>query len=288
MRSNKKSNQLLLYFTSLLLIIFIFLPFVPFIFSSFQNETILLRPEFIMSKESFTLENYKYILFKTPILSSTGELRSRITASAQEIPVTLKNSIFVSLITALINLIICTIAAFVFVYYKFRGSSVIYFYVLLSRIIPPIAVTVPFFTIIRNAGLLNTRISLILVYCAMTLPITLYFYRVHFEKIPIEIKEAAMLEGCSDIMILTKIILPITRPGLLAGALFAFFLSYGEFLFALSLTQTNKARTLPVLLSGIISNPDLSYALLCAAVVIAIIPSIIIGFIVRKHLINLY
>lgn len=287
MRS-KKSNKILLYFTSLLLIVFIFLPFALIIFSSFQNESMLLRPVFSTSKESFTLENYKYILFKTPIISSTGELRSRVTASAQEIPITLKNSIFVASITALINLIICTIAAFVFAYYKFRGSLITYFFVLLSRIIPPIAVTVPFFTIIKNAGLLDTRISLIFVYCAMTLPITLYFYRVHFEKIPVEIKEAAMLEGCSDMMILTKIILPITRPGLLAGALFAFFLSYGEFLFALSLTQTNKARTLPVLLSGIISNPDLSYALLCSAVVIAIIPSIVIGFIVRKHLTKLY
>jgi multiple sugar transport system permease protein len=285
---SKKSNKILLYFTSLLLIVFIFLPFALIIFSSFQNESMLLRPVFSTSKESFTLENYKYILFKTPIISSTGELRSRVTASAQEIPITLKNSIFVASITALINLIICTIAAFVFAYYKFRGSLITYFFVLLSRIIPPIAVTVPFFTIIKNAGLLDTRISLIFVYCAMTLPITLYFYRVHFEKIPVEIKEAAMLEGCSDMMILTKIILPITRPGLLAGALFAFFLSYGEFLFALSLTQTNKARTLPVLLSGIISNPDLSYALLCSAVVIAIIPSIVIGFIVRKHLTKLY
>jgi len=278
---SKKSNNILLYFASILLIIFIFLPFVLIILSSFQNESMLLQPEFNISKESFTLENYKYILFRIPILSPIGELRSRVTASAQEIPVTLKNSVFVALITAVINLIICTVAAFVFSYYKFRGSVITYFYVLLSRIIPPIAVTVPFFTIIRNAGLLDTRISLILVYCIMTLPITLYFYRVHFEKIPLEIKEAAMLEGCSDMMILTKIILPITRPGLLAGALFAFFLSYGEFLFALSLTQTNKARTLPVLLSGIISNPDLSYALLCAAVVIAVIPSIVIGFIVH-------
>jgi len=285
---SKKSNNILLYFASILLIIFIFLPFVLIILSSFQNESMLLQPEFNISKESFTLENYKYILFRIPILSPIGELRSRVTASAQEIPVTLKNSVFVALITAVINLIICTVAAFVFSYYKFRGSVITYFYVLLSRIIPPIAVTVPFFTIIRNAGLLDTRISLILVYCIMTLPITLYFYRVHFEKIPLEIKEAAMLEGCSDMMILKKIILPITRPGLLAGALFAFFLSYGEFLFALSLTQTNKARTLPVLLSGIISNPDLSYALLCAAVVIAVIPSIVIGFIVRKHLIKLY
>ena len=240
-----------------------------------------------MSKESFTTENYKYILFGIPIKSSDGELRSRITSSAREVPKALKNSFIVASITALINYLICTISAYVFAYKKFGGSKIAYFYVLLSRIIPPVAVIVPFFTIIQKLNLLNTKTSLILVYIAMTLPITLYFFRIHFEKIPIEIKEAAMLEGCSDFTILRKIIIPISLPGLIAGSLFAFFLAYGEFLFALSLTQTYISKTLPVLLSGIISNPDLSYSLLCSIVVIAIIPSISIGFIVRKYLIQL-
>jgi ABC-type glycerol-3-phosphate transport system permease component len=241
-----------------------------------------------MSKESFTMSNYKYILFGIPIKLSGGELRSRITSSAREVTKALKNSFIVASITALTNFLICTISAYVFAYKKFRGSKIAYFYVLFSRIIPAIAVVVPFFTIIQKLNLLNTKISLIFVYSAMTLPITLYFFRVHFEKIPIEIKEAAMLEGCSDLTILRKILIPISLPGLIAGSLFAFFLAYGELLFALSLTQTYVSKTIPVLLSSIVGNPDLSYSLLCSTVVFAIIPSIFIGLIVRKYLTQLF
>jgi len=283
-----KLNRIIgLYVGSLLLLIFILLPFTLIIFSSFQYEEALLRTEFDTNKDSFTMSNYKYIFFGIPMESRGGELRSRVISSVRKIPKAFSNSFIVASITALVNFLVCTISSYIFAYKKFRGSKIAYFYVLLSRVIPAAAVVIPFFTIIQKLNLLDTKTSLVFVYSAMTLPITLYFFRVHYEKIPIEVKEAATLEGCSDYTVLRKIIIPMSLPGLMAGTLFAFFLAYSELLFALALTQTYTSKTIPVLLSIIVGSPDLSYSLLCTTLVISATPSIFIGFIVRKYLTKL-
>lgn len=284
MSVKKHFKRLGLSLVSLLIIVSILLPLLLIIFSSFQYEEALIGPNFKFEKMWFTLDNYRYIFTGEIPKSPGGDVRSRITQSVRKLPITVFNSFFVAICTALVNLIFCSGASYIFAYKKFKGKKIIYLFVLLSRIIPPIAVIVPFFTIIKAMGLLDTKLSLIFIYSAMTLPISLFIFRTYMEKIPKEISDAALIDGCGDFKVLYKIIIPISRPGLIAGTIFAFFLSYIEFRFALGLTQSYKSRTVPVLLSGLAASPDLSYSMLCSTLILAMIPSIAVGLFVRKYL----
>ena len=126
------------------------------------------------------------------------------------------------------------------------GRDGIGYWILSNRMLPPIVTIVPLFLMLREVRLLNSLAGLVLVYTAFNLPFVVWMMRGFFEEVPREIEEAAMLDGESRLGVLLRIVLPLVRPGLAATAVFCLIVAWNEFLFALILTQTEAAMTLPV------------------------------------------
>src|SRR5690606_34102935 len=132
----------------------------------------------------------------------------------------------------------------------------------------------------------NSYWALIAIYSVLTLPFTILVLTIFFRAIPVEIDEAAQLEGASPWRVLLDIILPLSLPSLVGTGLFAFMLAYGEFLFGLLITTSVEWRTLPVILATISTNPDVSWGLLMASITLGTIPTLLLAIPVWRFMIR--
>lgn len=196
----------------------------------------------------------------------------------------LKNSFIVSIITTIVCVIFSVLAAYAYSRLKFEGRNLTFTFIMLSRLIPAIAVAIPFFVIIDRLHLLDTYWALILIYLAFTLPFTIWFMTKYFDFMAQDLEDAAMVDGCTRLQCLIKVVIPVVAPGIAATAAFAFMNAYSEFLFAVLLTKTMASKTVPVVLSAAAINFDVSYALASTAVVLAIIPPILFALVFRKYI----
>ncbi len=286
-KTKESLNKFFLNLLALILIIFIVGPLIWVAIASIQGEGELLSKPQRIFPENPTLANYNYV-FTGEIPTSVevkGQLvRSRISQEARLIPAALKNSFIVATAVMGINLIFGTLGAYTFSRLRFRGKVVTFNFFLGSRLIPVIAVAIPYYVIIQTMGLLDTYLSLILVYLVLTLPFTIWFLTLYFNGIPEDFEDAALIDGCSRFQALVRIVLPMALPGLVAAAAFAFMASYNEFLFAKFLTQSIATQTGPVLIAAIAGNPDASYTLISVAITLGLIPPIILALVLHRWL----
>src|SRR5258708_37656475 len=142
--------------------------------------------------------------------------------------------------------------------------------------LPPIVPIVPLFLMLREVHLINSLVGLAIVYTGFNLPFVVWMMRGFFQEIPKEIEEAAMLDGESRAGALLRIVLPLVKPGLAATAVFCLVVAWNEFLFALILTQTNAAMTLPVGIASRVTQYEIKWGAMSAAGVVAMLP--VLGF----------
>lgn len=279
-------SKIFLNFLTLLLIIFIVGPLIWVAVASIQGENDLLRQPPRIIPDNPTLDNYNYVFTgKIPTdYEVKGQLRSRISQEARLIPDALKNSFIVASSVMGINLLFGTLGAYTFSRLRFKGKVATFNFFLGSRLIPVIAVAIPYYVIIQTMGLLDTYLSLILVYLALTLPFTIWFLTLYFNGIPEDFEDAALIDGCSRFQALVRVVLPISLPGLVAAAAFAFMTSYNEFLFARFLTQSIATQTGPVIIASIAGNPDASYSLISVAMTLGLIPPLVLALLLRRWL----
>jgi multiple sugar transport system permease protein len=160
------------------------------------------------------------------------------------------------------------------------------FWVLATRMIPPVAIVVPIFLMLQHLGLINKYLGLILVYTAMNLPFVVWMMRSFIREIPIDLEEAAMVDGATRLRSFWDIILPLAAPGLVATAIFSVIVTYNEFFFALILTSTPAAATLPVGTASLIGKTQTLFGEMAAAGVVATIPLIVFALLVQRHLVR--
>lgn len=285
MRRKSWQRGALLYSATAVLAIWILGPILWAVNASFQtdNELFSVPPQWI--PENPTLDNYKYIITKVPPpIYQGGEMGRRAAGDVLMIGRAMQNSVIVASFTALLNLSITVPAAYAFSRMKFIGRNISFGFIMLSRLIPSIALAIPIFIVVKEIGLLDTYPALILVYLAFTLPFTIWFMARYFDHVPPEIEDAALIDGCSRLGALTRIVIPLTLPGIAATGAVAFIFAYSEFLFAVLLTKTMATRTVPVVLTSAAINNDVSYALATTALVLSIIPPIAFALIFRKYI----
>jgi len=279
-------RQLGLWAATLVMLVFILGPILWMLNSSFQGESELLtRPSHVVPQQP-TVANFSYI-FTGAVpqgFDVRGTLRSRISQEAREIPAALENSAIIALTVAVLNVALGVLAAYTFARIRFRGRSLIFNFLLGSRLLPAIAVAIPYYAIVSALGLLDSYVGLILVYLTFSLPFTIWFLRDYIVSLPIDVEEAAQIDGCGRLQLLRRIVLPLAAPGLAAAGAFAFMASYNEFLFALLLTQTINSQTMPVILSSVATNPDASLALIATSVVLAMVPPLIFAIVFQRFL----
>jgi len=270
----------------ILLIVFIAGPFLWVAVASMQGENELLKHPPNLIPQNPTSDNYRYV-FTGEIPQSyevKGQLRSRISQEARLIAPALKNSFVVAITVLVINLILGIPAAYTFARINFRGKKLGYNFMLGSRLMPAMAVAIPYYVIIQTLKLLDSYLSLILIYSALTLPFTIWFLTLYVTNIPREMEDAARVDGCTPFQTLYNIVIPMMAPGLVAASAFAFMTSYNEFLFARLLTQSIKTQTGPVIIASIAGNPDASYSLISVCVTLGLIPPLILAITMRKWL----
>jgi len=279
-------NQFLIFVLSIMVIVFVLGPFVWIFLCSLQGEADLfvVPPNWIPKR--VILDNYRYI-FTGEIPTAyevRGLIRSRISQEARYILPTLLNSFTIAFFVVMINLTLATPAAYAFSRFQFVGKTPLYIYIITSRLLPAMAIAIPFCFIIQSLNLLDTKLSLVLIYSVYTIPFSTWFLTLYFGGIPKDVEYAALVDGCNPLQTLRYVLLPMAVPGLTAIAAFTFVFSYSEFLFSLFITQTLKSKTTPVLIASLSNNPDVSYALLSVCVVLAIIPLLLVGFFFRNYI----
>jgi multiple sugar transport system permease protein len=208
--------------------------------------------------------------------------------SDSDIPRYMLNSVIVVGVSTLISLFFGTLAGYSLARFAFTPTfkRQISFWILSTRMIPPIVTIIPIFLIYRNLQLLNTYAGMIIVYVGFTLPFTTWMMRAFVREVPVDLEEAAMVDGDTRLTALLRIVLPLTAPGLVATAIFSLILVWNEFLFALILTTTSATITLPVGISGFVSQFEVLWGQMSAVGTVAIIPILIFTLAVQRYLVR--
>ncbi len=201
-------------------------------------------------------------------------------------PTLITNSAVVTVFTLSTTMIIGTLAAYSLSRYQFRGRNWILQFYLVIRMFPVVLMIVPLFVIMRRLSLLDTRFGLALAYTTFLLPFCVWMMKGFFDSIPVDLEEAARIDGCTRLGALIRIALPLVRSGLVATAVFIGIASWNEFLFALMLTTSQGSRTWPVGLELMIGEFQLPWGTFSAGGIISIIPIIIFFAIVQRSIIR--
>ena len=197
-------------------------------------------------------------------------------------------SAIVAVSSTIIALIIGTLAAYSLARFRlpYNLDNKLSLWILSTRMFPAIVTAVPLFLMMRDLRLLNTRLALIIVYTAFNLPFVVWMMRGFFAELPRDLEEAALVDGDSRLGALWRIVLPLVAPGLVATAVFCLIVSWNEFLFALVLTQTDEAMTLPVGIAGRVTQYEIKWGVMSAAGAVAIVPILVFALAVQKYLVR--
>jgi multiple sugar transport system permease protein len=278
---------------SLILSLYVLLPVAWLVSSSLQSEKeiVSVPPHWVPHEP--TLRNFQAIFSageekvtyetrKTTDVASGGY----IPPTAQNLLPAMGNSFLVATAVVILNLLLGTPAAYAMSKIRYWGRQGSIYFILLTRVVPDIALIVPFFFVIRKLGLLDTKISLILTYLAITIPFTVFILLQYFDGLPDELDKAARVDGCSRFQALTRVFLPLAMPSLVAVVLFTFLTSWNEFLFALMFTQTIGSQTLPILVASFTSDFTISFSFINAAGVLAIVPPVVVAVIFERYIVS--
>jgi ABC-type glycerol-3-phosphate transport system permease component len=258
------------------------------LYGSITPDRVLLDPDVSIFDEGPNFETYRYIF--------TGELpasyekatanRAMISDAARQVPRALVNSAVNALAAMVLNLLLGAPAAFVFARYIFPGKKISFMYLILSPLVPAVALVTPIYMMLQFLGLLGSPFGIILVHTAKALPFTVLILSVFFRKIPAEIFEAAVLDHCSRFQTFWRVALPLALPSIGATGLFAFMLSYSEYMFAMILSGDSGTRPVSVVMAALARNTDVSWSLLNTGIFIAIVPTLVLVVFVWRFVVE--
>ena len=254
------------YAALIFLAIFCILPIVVMFATSLKLQTQIFNTgiNFIFTP---TLQNYR------DVLNEGGFMRY------------LGNSLIVGLASTLITLVLGCMAAYGLARFRFRGRNTGAYTTLLLRTVPLAVLAVPVFMIWNEAGIINSLSGLVLVYVAVNLPFTIWLLYGFIDQVPIELEEAARMDGCGPIQVFYKVVLPLIKPGLAAASIFTFRIAWNEFILALVLTD-RATRTLPVAASLYITDIGVDWGRIMALGSLIAIPPLMFTFIAARQIIT--
>jgi multiple sugar transport system permease protein len=284
----QRAKKVLIVIASVIVLIYVLAPIYWVVISSFQREVNLQDrpPHWILTPDIFTTGHYHFLFTGEVPPNSTVMLQSMYTMSGTLVYPAIINSLIISIVVTLTNVLIGFPAGHVFARYRFWGDRQTLLLLLATRLLPSISIVIPVYILLLKLHLIDTKIALIMLYTAITLPFTIWILRAYFQNIPVEFEEAARMDGCGYFSMLVKVVLPLARPGLIAAAIFTFMTSYGEFVFATILTQTVRSRTQTAVLAALSQGLSSSRGMIAAASTLAILPPALIAIIFRKQILE--
>lgn len=195
-----------------------------------------------------------------------------------------RNSIIVAAATTIITLLLGVPAAYALSRFRFRGQRALAFWILTTRLLPVIGMLFPLYVIFNRLRLLDTYQGLILLHVTFALVVVIWMMRGYFMQVPIELEEAALVDGATRLRALARIVIPLAAPGMAAVSVFTFIISWNEFLFALIFTRA-RVQTAPVSLLGFMSFEGINWGPLAAAGLMILAPVFFFSLFVLKYLV---
>ena len=264
----KLAKGVMFYALVVVIVVVSVFPFYYAILTSFKSGTDIFRVTYW--PVSFSWENYTAVL------------------NQGSFPRNLLNSVFVASVTVILALFLAVTAAFALSRVRFQGRGFLLMVILAVSMFPQIAVLAGLFEVIRALGIYNTPWALIFSYTIFTLPFTVWVLTTFMRDLPIEIEEAAIVDGATPWVIITRVFMPLMWPALVTTGLLAFIGAWNEFLFALTFTSSNDTRTVPVaiaLLSGG-SQYEIPWGIIMAASVIVTVPLVFLVLVFQRKIVS--
>lgn len=254
------------------LFVFIFLVMFPFLWilvSSLKPVSELFGEKaFIPFTSDPTFTNYESVFVNHPFLTY------------------LKNSLIVSGVTTIYTVLVASFAAYAIARMKFRGKTVILGLVLSVSMFPQIATISPIYIILKNMGLTNSYLGLIIPYTTITLPLSIWILVTFFRKIPFDLEEAAKIDGASIMQTYWRVILPLAIPGIFTTAILVFIAAWNEFLFALVLNTQEAYKTVPVGIAMFQGQFTIPWGEISAATVVVTVPLVIMVLLFQRRIVS--
>jgi multiple sugar transport system permease protein len=279
-------KSLFLYAAAALAFFYIVGPFSWIVISSFMTrEEAMSAPPHWIPKEP-TLMNYQAYYDANVLNSLREERRLTVGSVVQRVPLALRNSITIAFSVAFLNIVIGSLSAYPFARLRFRGRTTLLVFFLLTRMVPALALILPVYLVLRRIGALNQVWGLVLIYLTFTLPYTVWILKNYFQTIPRDLEDAARVDRCNWFQAMIRVILPVSLPGIIAVGIFSFMASWGEFFYAMILTQTDQSRTMPVLVAFLSNELGTEYGFLTSAAVLAVIPPLVLALFFQRLIIS--
>lgn len=261
----KKTGRILILLCFLLIVV---LPIYWIFITSLKSPVDINTIDIQYWPKSITLENYRKVL------------------SGSNFLVYLKNSLIVSGVTGFLVLLVATTGGYGLARYRFKGKGMIMVGFLVTQMIPMTLILIPLFLIFNKMQIGDTLFGLILLYTVLNVPFCVITMQGFFANIPVAIEEAATIDGCSKRQVITKVVLPVMLPGIIAVFVFAFIGAWNDLLGGIMFINTELKKTIPVGLSYYVGQFSINWGEMCAGGMLALIPSALLFVIMQKYLVE--
>ena len=265
-RKRTGGRALLWVLLTIMVLVYAF-PFLYLALTSFKSpiEAIAVPPTLV--PRTWSLDNYQ------AALATFGVIPSFI------------NSLSTAVISTTLTIVLAVPAAYAITRFATRSGQAFMFATLLTRMVPPVAIGIPLVAMMTGAGLRDTPTGTALAHTVISLPLAIWLLTSFFESVPIELEEAAKVDGASRIRILLSVIVPVVSGGIAVAALFAFLASWNEFLFALLLTAV-KAQTTPIVIANFQTQFGLQWGSMTALAMLYTLPVVAVTFLLQKRIVG--
>lgn len=268
MRTHRKAYAIFIYAISILVCFFALAPVLWCLSTSLKPEMMIFDQPPRWIPKVISLEHYKNVLNNPKMLRYF--MNSFLTATA----------------STAIALLVGVLGAYGFSRYKFPGKNTMLISIMLTRMLPRVALIIPFFVTLQKLKIYNTRPGMIVIYLIITMPLSVWLLKGFFDSIPYELEEAAVMDGCSPLGILFKVDLPIILPAIASVGMYVFITAWNEFLFALTMSKGEALRTISVGLAFYIDEFGVQWGSLMAASMLMSLPAMIVFSMFQKSLIK--
>ncbi|HEU4377227.1 MAG TPA: carbohydrate ABC transporter permease [Hyphomicrobiaceae bacterium] len=262
-----RGSMPLVLLTAAVLVIFCGFPFAWMISTTFkQSHEIFATPPTLIPR-TWTLGNLQRLFAETRALTY------------------LRNSTVVSLSTVAMTIAVATPAAYSLTRFRYSGREQIAAAVLFTYMFAPIMIIIPFYVMMRFLGLTNTHFGLVLAYTAFCLPFSLWMLRSFFQSIPLDIEQAAMIDGANRLQTVLYVVLPLAVPGVAATSIFTFILTWNDYIFARILISADELKTLPVGIADLYNASVVDWGMIMASGLLILTPVMGVFFIIQKYMV---
>ena len=266
--------RIFLYISAIVLFVYVMAPVTWLFISSISYQRDLTSVPLRLNAANFTFQRYADIIF-----NPTNDL-------ANNFKWAMVNSLIVALVVTALGLVTGSLTSYAFARLRFPAKKPLLYLLLFTYMIPPVVIVFPLYSVINRLGMLDSKLTLIILYLSMCVPFVVWVMQSYFGSISRSFEEAALIDGCSRMQTLRLVYLPMAKPGIIATGILAFLLSWDEFFFSLIFTSTLNAKTMPLAIAEFSGKNAVDFGMIATGGIIASLPPLLITIIFQRQIVT--